>query len=95
MAAASEAQLLGMKIVLGIIVLLGSFLGGEYRAEEAAFPAALTRAREAVSTQLEDKSFRALEAEAERNDRAPPNVVVHLSTVIVDLQARIDACEGE
>jgi len=90
---APEWVRLVLKIALALAVPLGAFLGGEYRGEEATFLAAMGRAREAVSDDLEDRTFRALEAEAARDDRIPASVVSHLALVIADLERDVQDCQ--
>jgi len=82
-----------LKIVLALAVPLGAFWGGEYRGEETTFLAAMGRAREAVSDDLEIRTFRALEAEASRSDRVPASVVSHLARVIADLDRKVLDCQ--
>jgi hypothetical protein len=95
--AAPEWVRLLLKLLTAIVVVLGSFSGGEFRGmargEEAALPAALELARGVVAEKLEDVTFRALDAEAEAASRPPPSVVVHLATVISELEADLSACE--
>ncbi len=82
-----------LKIVLALSIPLGAFWGGEYRGEEATFLAAMGRAREAVSDDLEIRTFRAMEAEAALGDRVPASVVSHLARVIADLERDLRDCQ--
>lgn len=82
---------MALQLAISVVGLLGAFLGGEHRAGETAFVAA----REAVSDQLEDKTFRALEAEAEVALRVPPSVTVHLAQTIDALQKRVTLVENK
>ena len=84
---------LALKLALALAVPLGAFLGGEYRGEEATFLAAVGRAREVVSEDLESRTFRALEAEAARDGRVPASVVSHLARVISDLELELRDCQ--
>ena len=85
-----------LQIVAALSGLLGSFLGGEYRGEVAAFSRALGDAERAVTDLVEDKTFRALEAEAARDDRVPASVINHLAVVIAKLEGQVETCnKGE
>lgn len=92
---APEWLRLVLKIILALAVPLGAYLGGEHRGEETTFLAAVGRAREAVSEDLESRTFRALEAEAARDGRVPASVVVHLSHVISGLERDVRDCQME
>lgn len=82
-----------LKLAIALAVPLGAYLGGEHRGEETTFLAAMGRAREVVSEDLERRTFRALEAEAARDGRVPASVVVHLSHVISDLELGLRDCQ--
>lgn len=82
-----------LKLAIALAVPLGAYLGGEYRGEETTFLAAMGHAREAVSEDLESRTFRALEAEAARDGRVPASVVVHLSHVIANLELDVRDCQ--
>lgn len=82
-----------LKLAIALAVPLGAYLGGEHRGEETTFLAAMGRAREAVSEDLESRTFRALEAEAARDGRVPASVVVHLSHVIANLERNVRDCQ--
>jgi len=86
---------LALKVAIALAGILTAFLGGEYRGEETTFLAAVGRAREAVSEDLESRTFRALEAEAARDGRVPASVVVHLSHVISGLERDVRDCQME
>ena len=73
---------LALKVVLSLLGVLGAYLGGERRGEQAAFPAAVVAAREAVSDQLGTLV-------SERNDRLPVSVAVHFGRVIEDLERQL------
>ena len=81
-----------LKLALLLAGAGGSYLGGEHQGGVAAFPAAWALAEEAVTDELEDRSFRALEAEAARDDRVPASVVSHLAQVISRQEADLRAC---
>ena len=74
-------------------LLGGRTPGGEHRGEETTFLVAMGRAREAVSDDLESRTFRALEAEAARDGRVPASVVSHLARVISDLELELRDCQ--
>jgi len=82
-----------LSIVAGLFGLLGSFLAGEHRGEVAAFSRALGNAERAVAGRIEGETFRALEAEAARDDRVPASVVSHLARVIADLERDFQDCQ--
>lgn len=82
-----------LKLLIAIAVPLGAYLGGEHRGEETTFLVAVGRAREAVSEDLESRTFRALEAEAARDGRVPASVVSHLARVISDLERDLRDCQ--
>jgi hypothetical protein len=82
-----------LRLVAILSGLLGSFLGGEHRGEVAAFSRALGNAEKAVAEQIEGQTFRALEAEAARDDRVPASVVSHLARVIADLDRDVQDCQ--
>lgn len=84
-----------LQLVAAGFGLLGTFLGGEYRGEVAAFSRALGDAERAVTEQMEDKTFRALEAEAARDDRVPASVINHLAVVIAKLELEVETCKEE
>lgn len=84
-----------LRIVAALTGLLGTFLGGEYRGEVTAFSRALGDAERAVTEQMEGKTFRALEAEAARNDRVPASVINHLAVVIAKLELEVETCKEE
>jgi hypothetical protein len=81
-----------LRIVAALIGLLGCFLGGEHRGEVTAFSRALGNAERAVAEQIEGQTFRALEAEAARDDRVPASVINHLAVVIAKLELEAETC---
>ena len=84
---------LALKLATLLAGILAAFLGGEHRGEETTFLVAMGRAREAVSDDLESRTFRALEAEAARDGRVPASVVSHLARVISDLELELRDCQ--
>jgi hypothetical protein len=60
-----------------------------------AFSRALGDAERAVTERMEDKTFRALEAEAARDDRVPASVINHLAVVIAKLEMQVETCKEE
>ena len=84
-----------LRIVAALSGLLGTFLGGEYRGEVTAFSRALGDAERAVTERMEDKTFRALEAEAARDDRVPASVINHLAVVIAKLEMQVETYKEE
>ena len=84
-----------LRLVAVLSGLLGSFLGGERRGEVAAFSRALGNAERAVAERIEGQTFRALEAEAARDDRVPASVINHLAVVIAKLELEIATTREE
>lgn len=87
--------ILSLQLAVALAGVLGAFVGGEHRGQEAALPAALEVARRVVSDKIENVTFRALEAEAEVALRVPPSVTVHLAQTIADLERQLGFAQQE
>jgi membrane protein required for beta-lactamase induction len=78
--------ILALKLAIAVVGSGGIFLGGEFRGVETTRVAAFGEARERVADEVES-------LEASRNARPPEGVVVHLASVVADLEQRLKAAE--